>query len=636
MPQDTLKDHGAEKRIVNIRVWVAIGFILLLTIGLISRLFFLQVVRYNELATQSDDNRVLLQAIPPTRGLIYDAHGKLLAMNRSSRIVSIVRERVSDMDALLKEVGLLIPLTEGELKRFNQKIRRRRPFEPVPLKFNLTDEEIARLAVNQFRLPGVEINAELVRYYPEGDIFAHSVGYVGRINDRDLRRLDASLYSGTHTTGKIGLERSYEGILLGKPGHQEVETNARGRVLRVLKKVPPTPGKNLHLYLDTELQKVAIDAIAGRRGALVAMDPKTGGILAMVSNPSFDPNLFVTGIDFKTFNSLNTDINRPLYNRASLGEYPPASTVKPMMGLALLANDVVKPSDQIYDRGWFQLPGSEHRFRNWKRVGHGWVNLHRSIVISNDTYFYNQAGKLGIDNMHEFLSQFGMGRRTGIDIREERPGLLPSREWKKGAYGQPWYPGETVIAIIGQGYMLATPLQLAESTSIIANRGKHVQPRLVKEEFPEVQGKQWGGDVTLGGTPEEDEKNWSFIIDAMRDVVSSPRGTANYRAGRGLKYSMAAKTGTAQVVSIAQGEEYDAEKLKEFERDHSLFIAFAPIEDPQIAVAVIVENSKGSANVARKVMDAYLLPRLKEPPAGREPSASKEPSANKKRAKING
>ena len=610
MPQDTLKDHGAEKRIVNIRVWVAVAFMLLLVAGLVSRLFYLQVIRYNELSTQSDENRVLLQAIPPTRGLIYDTNGLLLAMNKPSRILGVVREQVSDLDALIDDIQQLVPLSESEISRFQQRIRRRRPFEPVALKYDLSDEEIAAIAVNQFRLPGVEINGELVRHYPEGNIFAHTVGYVGRINDRDLRRLDASLYSGTSTTGKIGLERSYEDVLLGRPGYQEVETNARGRVLRTLKRVPPTPGENLELYLDTELQKVAIEAVKDRRAAVVALDPNNGGVLAMVSNPSFDPNLFVTGIDNPTFNALNTDIERPLYNRASLGEYPPASTVKGMMGLALLAHDVVKPEDRIFDRGWFQLPGSDHRFRNWRRSGHGWVNLERAIVVSNDTYFYNYAGKLGIDNLHEFLSQFGMGRRTGIDILEERPGLLPSREWKQGLYGQPWYPGETVIAIIGQGYMLATPLQLAESTALIANRGRHVQPRLVKSDVPEVQNNKWGHNIDLGGTPEANEKKWDLVIDAMEDVVSSREGTANWRIGRGLKYRMAGKTGTAQVVSIPQGEEYDAEKLAEFQRDHSLFVGFAPIENPKIAVAVILENNNGAANVARKVMDAYLLPRL--------------------------
>ena len=616
MPQDTLKDHGAEKRIVNIRVWVAIGIMVLIVAGLISRLFYLQVVRYNELATQSEDNRVLLQTIPPTRGLIYDTNDELLAMNRSSRTLGIVRERAGDLDELIEELQQLVPLTENEISRFQQQVRRRRPFVPVPLKYDLTDEDQAAIAVNQFRLPGVEVNGELVRYYPQGDIFAHSIGYVGRINDQDLRRLDASIYSGTSTTGKIGVERSYESVLFGRPGHQEVETNARGRVQRTLKKEPPVPGRNLQLYLDTELQKVAIEALDGRRGAVVAMDPKTGGVLALVSNPSFDPNLFVTGIDSRTFNGLNQNIERPLYNRASLGEYPPASTVKGMMGLALLAHDVVTPQDRVYDRGWFQLPGSDHRFRNWRRSGHGWVNLERSIVVSNDTYFYSQAGKLGIDNLHDFLSQFGMGRRTGIDINEERPGLLPSREWKRGLYGQPWYPGETVIAIIGQGYMLATPLQLVESTALIANRGKHVQPRLVKGDFPEVQPESWGHDIDLGGTPEQNEKKWDLIIGAMEKVISSREGTANWRIGRGLKYRMAGKTGTAQVVSIAQGEEYDAEKLEEFQRDHSLMIAFAPVDDPQIAVSVIVENSSGAANVARKITDAYLLPRLEAAQAG--------------------
>nr|MDT0252935.1 penicillin-binding protein 2 [Endozoicomonas sp.] len=610
MPQDTLKDHGAEKTLVNIRIWVAIGFMVLLGVGLIFRLFYLQVVRHSELSTQSDDNRVLIQPIPPNRGLIYDTNGQLLAVNKPSHILSIVREQAKDLDRVLAAISKLLPLTEGELKRFHQRVKRRRPFDAVPLKFDLTAEEIARVTVNLFRLPGVDINAELIRFYPEGASFAHSIGYVGRINDQDLRRLDPALYSGTHTTGKIGVERSYESILLGEPGYQEVEANARGRVLRVLKKVSPKPGRDVNLYLDSDLQKVAIEAINGRRGALVAMDPKTGGVLAMVSNPAFDPNLFVTGIDTKTFNGLTKNIERPLYNRASLGEYPPASTIKPVMALALLANNVVKPEDRVFDKGWFQLPGSDHRFRNWKRSGHGWVNLPQAITLSNDTYFYNQAGKLGIDNLYDFGRKFGFGRRTGIDIREERPGLLPSREWKRGAYGQPWYPGETVIAIIGQGYMLATPLQLAESTALIANRGKYVQPRLVKEDIPEVQGEFWGKDINIGRTPEADAQNWDLIIKAMENVVHSTRGTANWRIGRGLKYRMAGKTGTAQVVSIAQGEEYDAEKLKEFERDHSLFIAFAPVEDPQIAVAVILENSRGASNVARKVMDAYLLPRL--------------------------
>ena len=442
MPQDTLKDHGAEKRLVNIRIWVAVGLMALLGMGLVSRLFYLQVVRYKELSTQSDENRLLVQPIPPTRGLIYDTNGKLLAMNTPSHILSIVREQTKDLDGLLTNISALVPLSEGELQRFHQRLRRRRPYEAVPLKFDLTEEEIARVTVNLFRLPGVDINAELIRKYPEGELFAHSVGYVGRINDQDLKQLDPAIYSGTHTTGKIGIERSYESVLLGKPGYQEVETNARGRVLRVLKKENPEAGKDINLYLDIDLQRTAVEAINGRRGALVAMDPKTGGVLAMVSNPAFDPNLFVTGIDSKTFSALNTDIERPLYNRASLGEYPPASTVKPVMGLALLANDVVTPEDKIFDKGWFQLPGSDHRFRNWNRSGHGWVDLPKAITVSNDTYFYIQAGKLGIDNLHDFASQFGFGHRTGIDIREERPVCCPLESGSRVSTAKPGIPAK--------------------------------------------------------------------------------------------------------------------------------------------------------------------------------------------------
>lgn len=607
MAADTFKDYTAEKKIVTVRAWASMFLMLLLLIGLACRLFYLQVIRYSEMSTQSDENRVHLRAIPPIRGLIYDTSGKLVAMNRSSRILAIVRERVSSIDNLLFEIAALIPLSDSEIGRYRRRFKRGRPFEAVPLKFDLTDEEIALIAVNQFMLPGVEINAELVRHYPEGSVYTHSIGYVGRINDRELKRIDAARYSGIHTIGKIGVEKYYESVLHGKPGYQEVETNARGRVLRVLKQSDSQPGQDLRLYLDTKVQKIAIEAMEGKRGAVVAMDPKTGGVLVMVSNPSFDPNLFVTGIDSKTYNGLNKSIDRPLYNRASLGEYPPASTIKPIMALALLANDLVVGSDRIYDKGWFQVPGSEHRFRNWKRQGHGWVDLSRAIYVSNDTYFYHQASKLGIDTLHAFASQFGLGRRTGIDIGEERPGLLPSKAWKRGLYGQPWYPGETIIAIIGQGYMLVTPLQLAEMSALIANKGKHVQPKLVKDNISSLAREEWGGDVEVGNVD-----NWELIINAMEKVVSSPKGTAYWRIGKGMQYSMAAKTGTAQVVSIAQGEDYDAEKLKEFERDHSLFIAFAPIEDPQIAIAVILENSNGASSVARKVTDAYLLPKLQK------------------------
>ncbi|MDP0589732.1 MAG: penicillin-binding protein 2 [Candidatus Endonucleobacter bathymodioli] len=606
MPIETLKDHVAEAKIVTIRVWVAVVFMLCLSAGLLSRILYLQVILYQKMSTQSYENRVHLRALPPPRGLIYDTNGKIIVANRPSLILSIVHERSQNIQELLASITELIPISESETDRYKQRSRRGRPFEAIPLKFDLTDEEIALITVNQFKLPGVEINAELVRHYPEGYVYAHSVGYVGRINERELKEIDESLYRGTHSFGKIGLEKYYESVLHGKPGYQEVESNARGRILRVLKQENPVSGQELHLYLDTNLQKTAIDAMKGQLGAIIAMDPSTGGVLAMVSSPSFDPNLFVTGIDHKTYNSLNTSITKPLYNRASLGEYPPASTIKPVMALALLANNIVDASDLIYDKGWFQFKGSEHRFRNWKRQGHGWVDLYKAIYVSNDTYFYTHSSKLGINNIYTFGSQFGLGRKTGIDINEERPGLLPSKAWKRRLHGQPWYPGETAIAIIGQGYMLTTPLQLVEMVSLIANRGKHVQPQLAKNPILHLKPASWGGNINLA--PEI----WDLIINAMGEVVSSPKGTAYWRIGRGIKYSMAAKTGTAQVVGIAQGKQYHADQLKEVERDHSLFIAFAPMDEPLIAISVILENRSGASNIARKVIDAYLLPILQK------------------------
>ncbi len=603
MAPDTFKDHYSERRLVNFRLWLSVLVMLIMTGGLLARMFYLQVMNYSDLATQSEENRIHLQAVPPIRGLIYDTNGRLLAENQPSYTLTIVRERVKDLEATLKAVGEILPLSDNELEKFRQRLRQRRPFEGVPLKYRLSEEDIAKIAVDQFRLPGVEVEAQLIRHYPYNEEFAHAIGYVGRINDRELATLDPALYSGTHVIGKTGVEKYYQSVLLGKPGYQEVETNARGRILRVLKRVDPEPGKDLQLYLDLDLQAAASKALAGKRGSVVAIDPNTGGVLALVSTPSFDPNPFVTGIDYKSYSELRDSIHRPLYNRATLGEYPPASTIKPFMGLAALDSKAVDRRFKVNDPGYFQLPGDEHKYRNWKRQGHGVVDLHRSIVVSNDTYFYTVAVKMGIDTIHDYMVRFGFGDRTGLDIASERPGLMPSPEWKRRARGRPWYPGETVISGIGQGYMLTTPLQLAAATSVIANRGLVHQPRLAKP----------GPDATL---PEPDviqdrsAKEWDAIIDAMTDVVASPRGTAYWRIGRHMKYSMAGKTGTAQVVGIAQGEKYDAAQLEEFQRDHGLFIGFAPVENPQIAVAVVVENDSSLAStVAKKVMDAYLLPR---------------------------
>ncbi|WP_461535721.1 penicillin-binding protein 2 [Spongorhabdus nitratireducens] len=612
MSLETFKNYSQEGRIVNIRLLLALVCMLLLTAVLISRLVYLQVDQHDDLATLSDENRIHLRPLPPTRGLIYDTHGELLAYNRPSFLLVVVPERVDSMDHTLAALQELIALDDSDIKKFRDRVRRRRPFEEVPLKYNLTEDEIARIAVNQFRLSGVEVSARLIRYYPFGKDFAHSVGYVGRINERELKSVDASRYSGTDTIGKIGLEKYYEPILMGKPGYQEVESNARGRVLRVLKEVPPEPGQNLDLYLDAELQEAAVKALGNKRGAVVAIDPQTGGVLALVSTPGFDPNLFVTGIDSPTYSALRDDINRPLYNRATLGEYPPASVLKPVMALALLENNIVTPSDRVFDPGFYRLPGNEHKYRNWKRQGHGWVNLKKAIVVSNDTYFYAQANKLGIDNMHSFVSRFGLGETSELDLGEVRPGLLPSRIWKKALYNQPWYPGETIIAIIGQGYMLSTPMQLAEAIMMIANRGKYIKPRLAKNEPLNDDSSDMSSNLVEKRPESRDVKlqndaYWDLVIDALDDVVSDQTGTAYWRIGRKRKYDIAGKTGTAQVVSIPQGEKYDAEKLKEFQRDHSWFAGFAPTRNPKIVVAAILENNKGSANLVRDVMDAYLL-----------------------------
>ena len=608
MPQPIrLKDHEKDAHLIRKRALVGAVVVLLLTAVLVARLYFLQVVQYEYHSTLSENNRVHVQPIPPNRGLIFDRNGVIIADNRPSFSLTLTRERAGDWQQVLDSIVEVLALSEDERALFEKRVRQgRRPFEPVPVLFELSEEQIARIAINQFRLPGVEVVAQLVRHYPQGEHFAHSVGYVGRINEKELKELDPVAYSGTHHIGKTGIERFYEDQLHGEVGYEEVETNARGRVLRVLKRTDPLPGKDIVLTLDVRLQEAAEAALAGRRGAIVAIQPATGEVLAMVSQPSFDPNPFVTGISFKAYAELRDSIDRPLYNRVLRGLYPPGSTIKPMVAVAGLDAGVVTPSTRVFDPGFYQLPGHSHKYRNWNRNGDGWVNLEMAIMRSNDTYFYDLAHKMGIDRMHDYMTRFGIGQRVSLDMFEETAGLMPSRDWKRARYRQPWYPGETLILGIGQGYMQTTPLQLAQAVTLMASRGKWIRPHLAKriEGSPPVDSDPLP-DIVL-----RDPKVWDYARFGMEQVMHGPRGTAR-KVGDSAAYRIAGKSGTAQVVAIKQGERYDRSKVQERHRDHALFVAFAPAENPQIAVAVMVENGESGSGVAapvvKQVMDAWLL-----------------------------
>lgn len=602
-----LKDHEKDARLVRSRVVVGAIVVVALICALIARLYYLQVVQYEYHSTLSENNRVHVQPIPPTRGLIFDRNGVVIADNRPSFSLSMTRERSGDWQQVLDVIVEVLQLTPEDRALFEKRMRQgRRPFEPVPILFELTEEHIARIAVNQFRLPGVEVVAQLVRHYPQGAHFAHSVGYMGRINEKELKTLDPVNYSGTHHIGKTGIERFYEAELHGQVGYEEVETNARGRVLRVLKRTDPIPGKDIVLSLDIKLQEAAEEALAGRRGAVVALNPNTGEVLAMVSQPSFDPNLFVTGISFKAYAELRDSIDRPLFNRILRGLYPPGSTIKPAVAIAGLDSGVITGASRVYDPGYYMLPNYDHKYRNWNRSGDGYVDLDTAIMRSNDTYFYDLAHKLGIDRLSSYMNQFGIGQKVSLDMFEESAGLMPSREWKRATRRQAWFPGETLILGIGQGYMQSTPLQLAQATALIASKGKWIRPHLAKtiEGVPPVDPNPMP-DIVL-----RDPSNWAKVTHGMQQVVHGARGTARV-AGVGAQYLIAGKSGTAQVVAIKQGEKYDRSKVQERHRDHALFVGFAPADNPQIAVSVMIENGEAGSRVAspvvRKVMDAWLL-----------------------------
>ncbi len=609
MPQPiALKDPQRESRIYQARTIFAILIVLALLGVIVARYHNLQITEYETYRTQSESNRVKLEPLPPKRGLIYDRNGVLLADNRPSYTLSIIKERVPDLAATLAQLQQVLPISESELEKFDERLHRRRPYEAVPLHYRLTETERALLAVDRYRMPGVVVEAQLLRYYPYGELFSHALGYVGRINEREAQEVDESNYRGTFHIGKVGVERYYEDILHGSVGYQNVETNAHGRVLRVLERFDPTPGANLTLNLDIHVQRAAVEALGDRRGAVVAIDPRTGGVLALVSTPGFNSNLFVNGISSKDYAELRDSPDVPLFNRAVQGQYPPGSTIKPMMGMAGLMSGLVTPDYSVPDPGWYSLPGDSHRYRDWilrvRGTGHApRVALNMAIAESCDTYFYDLGRRLTIDRMHDYLAPFGFGERTGVDTTNERPGVLPSTRWKRENMSQPWYPGETISASIGQGYMLATPLQLAEAVSIIASRGERRVPRLVKA----VDGQPV--DAPLLPPIETEQSYWDAVEAGMLEVVYGKRGTAKQLA-KGIRYQMAGKTGTAQVIGIAQGSVYKEDEVDERHRHHGLFVAFAPVEAPTIAVAIIVENGGGSgaaSPVARRVIDTWLL-----------------------------
>ncbi len=625
-----LKDPWREQRLFLGRVMVAGVVISVLCAVLIGRLVQLQVLDYEHFADLSQGNRLRIEPLPPTRGLIFDRNGIVLAENLPSWQLEMIPEQVDDIPGSLARLELMGLLDNAERGRIDRLIRSQRRFEPVTLRSRLSDEEVARFAVRRQHFGGVDIRARLARHYPFGVATAHLVGYVGSISADDLTRIDRAEYAGTSHIGKTGIEHSYQDLLHGSVGYRQLVVNAQGRELSPeldrdggveaedsstgISQRLPEPGRDVVLTLDIRLQLAAIEALAGRRGAVVAIAPTSGDVLALVSTPSFDANLFAGGFSPSGYQALNENPDNPLFNRALAGKYPPGSTIKPMLGLAALHYATLDPQRRNMCPGYFMLPDSDHRYRDWKPAGHGLMDLHQAIVESCDVYFYQLAITLGIDRIHAFLQGFGLGQLTGIPIRGEKAGLLPSRTWKRSAFrrreDQVWFPGETVITGIGQGFMLVTPLQLAHATAAVAARGLRYRPRLLLADKDSVA----GGVIEHDPEPLEpavltNDAYWEQIHQAMVGVTQELRGSAR-AALLGSTRTVAGKTGTAQVFSIAQEEEYDEEAVDERLRDHGLFVAYAPAEAPTIAIAVVVENGGGgsrtAAPVARQVLDAYF------------------------------
>ncbi|MGC4028636.1 MAG: penicillin-binding protein 2 [Steroidobacteraceae bacterium] len=642
-----IKDTQAEQRLYLQRSAMAVAVMVLLAALLLGRLVLLQVLRHDHYLELSQGNRTRVEPIPANRGLILDRNGTVLAENQPSYQLELVREQVPDLAAALKGLSLIGLIPEDEIEDVQRLVRSRRAFEAVPIRLRLTEEQIASFAVHRHQFPGVDIRARSTRSYPFGKLAVHALGYVGAISETDLERIDRSAYAGTTLIGKLGVEAARESELHGKNGFREILVNAQGRSVQVssefglnLRTQPPHAGQDLLLALDLPAQQAAEEAFAGRRGAAIALDPHTGDVLVMASMPGFDPGIFGRGITRAEYRGLESDIDIPLFNRAIRGIYPPGSTVKPVLGMAGLAYGVINANESKYCPGVYRVPGSKRIAREGRGGVHGATDMRKAIAISCDVYFYGLAYELGVDRMHDFLSPFGFGKPTGIDIAGELSGILPSREWKRKRFRNPsdgaWYPGDSVNFGIGQGFMSVTPMQLAQVTSVLAAQGEVFKPRLVKGvRNPET------GETTLfapeplprvqGGTREQ----WDVIMEGMRGTAIY--GTARGVFGKKVDYAIASKTGTAQVFSVGQNARYVESQVAERMRDHSWFIAFAPAEAPQIALAVLVENggfgASAAAPIARKIMDAYLLPRLPKP-AEAPADATAQPAPPAPAAKV--
>jgi len=599
-----LKNSQQESRLFLNRSVILIIFVSLLFFSLIGRLTYLQIQTHEEYSNLAQNNRVKLSVITPVRGLIFDSKGRVLAENNPSYSLELIPEQVQDIPETLNRLSLLLSISDKEIALFEKQRKRQKRFSSIALRQRLNDTEVAIFSANRHLFPGVDIQARPLRHYPYPELTSHVVGYVGAINEKELKTIDPVNYRGSRFIGKTGIEKTYETELHGHVGYQQTENTAQGRSIKTLSHTAPLSGSNLSLNIDIDLQKIAYDALGDFNGTIAAIDTQTGAIRVLVSKPGFNTNLFAKGIDHASYSALQTSSRRPLFNRSLRGQYPPGSTMKPFLGLAGLNYATIHPGTKVFCPGFYQLPKQTHKYRDWKKTGHGHTNLHNAIVQSCDVYYYQLAHELKIDRMHDFLSLFGFGQKTGVDINGEKSGLLPSRAWKKRHRNKVWYPGETLISGIGQGFNLSTPLQLAHATALLANKGSAFKPLLVNKINQQQRNSEAAKPIKLNNP-----KHWDTVIQAMQDVVSGARGTAR-RINKGAAFKIAGKTGTAQVFSIKQGEKYDEENTVEHLKDHALFIAFAPVKKPQLAIAVIVENGShgGSvaAPIARAIFDQYI------------------------------